>query len=218
MKYIPRGKQKMINLTVNGKSHSVDVEPDTPLLWVIRDNIGMMGTKYGCGIAQCGACTVHIDGQAVRSCGMTAGDAAGKKITTIEGLAENGVLTKVQKAWVEHDVPHCGTSCSTQAFCTLVNTPFSARPSMVVIFLPAASPAVMPQERTAWPSMCTVQAPHCAIPQPYLVPIMPMLSRITQSSGVSGSTSTLCDFPLTVRLIIFCFPLGMYFIQPPDRQ
>jgi isoquinoline 1-oxidoreductase alpha subunit len=98
----------MINLTINGKSHSIDVEPETPLLWVIRDNIGMTGTKYGCGIAQCGACTVHIDGQAVRSCGMTVGDAAGKKITTIEGLAENGVLTKVQKAWVEHDVPQCG--------------------------------------------------------------------------------------------------------------
>ena len=98
----------MINLTINGKSHSVDVEPDTPLLWVIRDTIGMTGTKYGCGIAQCGSCTVHIDGQAVRSCGMTVGDATGKKITTIEGLAENGVLTKVQKAWVEHDVPQCG--------------------------------------------------------------------------------------------------------------
>jgi isoquinoline 1-oxidoreductase alpha subunit len=103
-----RGGNTMINLTINGKSHSVDVEPDTPLLWVIRDNIGMTGTKYGCGITQCGACTVHIDGQAVRSCGMTAGDAAGKRITTIEGLAENGVLTKVQKAWVEHDVPQCG--------------------------------------------------------------------------------------------------------------
>jgi isoquinoline 1-oxidoreductase alpha subunit len=98
----------MLALTINGKSHNVDVEPDTPLLWVIRDTIGMMGTKYGCGIAQCGACTVHIDGQATRSCGMTAGDAVGKKITTIEGLAENGVLTKVQKAWVEHDVPQCG--------------------------------------------------------------------------------------------------------------
>jgi isoquinoline 1-oxidoreductase alpha subunit len=98
----------MLALTINGKSHRVDVEPDTPLLWVIRDTIGMTGTKYGCGIAQCGACTVHIDGQPTRSCGMTAGDAVGKKITTIEGLAENGVLTKVQKAWVEHDVPQCG--------------------------------------------------------------------------------------------------------------
>ena len=98
----------MINLTINGKSHSVDVEPETPLLWVIRDTIGMTGTKYGCGIAQCGACTVHIDGQAVRSCGMTVSDAAGKKITTIEGLAQNGVLTKVQQAWIDHDVPQCG--------------------------------------------------------------------------------------------------------------
>jgi isoquinoline 1-oxidoreductase alpha subunit len=98
----------MINLTINGKSHSVDVEPDTPLLWVIRDTLGMTGTKYGCGIAQCGSCTVHIDGAATRSCGMTVGDAAGKKITTIEGLAENGVLTKVQQAWVANDVPQCG--------------------------------------------------------------------------------------------------------------
>ena len=98
----------MINLTINGKSHSVDVEPDTPLLWVIRDTIGMTGTKYGCGIAQCGSCTVHIDGAATRSCGMTVGDAAGKKITTIEGLADNGVLTKVQQAWVEHYVTQCG--------------------------------------------------------------------------------------------------------------
>jgi len=98
----------MLRLTINGKSHDVDVEPDTPLLWVIRDSIGMTGTKYGCGIAQCGACTVHIDGVATRSCGVIAGDAVGKKITTIEGLAENGVLTKVQKAWVDLDVPQCG--------------------------------------------------------------------------------------------------------------
>ncbi len=98
----------MINLTINGKSHSVDVEPDTPLLWVIRDTIGMTGTKYGCGIAQCGACTVHIDGEATRSCGMQVSDAVGKKITTIEGLAQNGVPTKVQQAWVANDVPQCG--------------------------------------------------------------------------------------------------------------
>lgn len=98
----------MLRLTINGKSHDVDVEPDTPLLWVIRDSIGMTGTKYGCGIAQCGACTVHIDGAAVRSCGMTAGDAVGKKVTTIEGLAENGTLTKVQQAWIDLDVPQCG--------------------------------------------------------------------------------------------------------------
>jgi isoquinoline 1-oxidoreductase subunit alpha len=98
----------MLRLTINDKSHDVDVEPDTPLLWVIRDTIGMTGTKYGCGIAQCGACTVHIDGVATRACAVSVGDAAGKKVTTIEGLAENGVLTKVQQAWVDLDVPQCG--------------------------------------------------------------------------------------------------------------
>jgi len=98
----------MLRLTINGNSHDVDVEPDTPLLWVIRDTIGMTGTKYGCGIAQCGACTVHIDSVATRSCAVSVGDTAGKKVTTIEGLADNGVLTKVQQAWVDLDVPQCG--------------------------------------------------------------------------------------------------------------
>jgi isoquinoline 1-oxidoreductase subunit alpha len=98
----------MLLLTINEQSHDVDVEPDTPLLWVIRDTIGMTGTKYGCGIAQCGACTVHIDGVPTRACAVSVGDAAGKKVTTIEGLAENGVLTKVQQAWVDLDVPQCG--------------------------------------------------------------------------------------------------------------
>ncbi len=98
----------MIALIVNGQTHNVDVEPDTPLLWVLRDTLGMTGTKYGCGIAQCGACTVHIDGAAVRSCSVQVSDVAGKKIATIEGLAANGVLHKVQKAWLENDVPQCG--------------------------------------------------------------------------------------------------------------
>src|SRR2546427_6608329 len=98
----------MANLTINGKSISVDVEDDTPLLWAIRENVGLTGTKYGCGIAQCGACTVHIDGVAVRSCGMVVSDAVGKQITTIEGLAAGGTLHKVQKAWINHDVPQCG--------------------------------------------------------------------------------------------------------------
>ena len=98
----------MLHLTINGESRDVDVEPDTPLLWVIRDSIGMTGTKYGCGIAQCGACTVHINGVATRSCGMQAGDAVGKHITTIEGLAQNGTLTMVQQAWIDNDVPQCG--------------------------------------------------------------------------------------------------------------
>ena len=98
----------MLRLTINDKSYDVDVEPDTPLLWVIRDTIGMTGTKYGCGIAQCGACTVHIDGEATRSCAVLVGDVAGKKVTTIEGLAEDGKLTRVQQAWVDLDVPQCG--------------------------------------------------------------------------------------------------------------
>ena len=98
----------MTKLTINGKSFDLDVEPDTPLLWAIRETIGLTGTKYGCGIAQCGACTVHIEGVAVRSCGVQVGEASGKAITTIEGLAVNGVLTKVQQAWVNDDVPQCG--------------------------------------------------------------------------------------------------------------
>ena len=98
----------MPRLTINGTAHDVDVDPNTPLLWAIRENVGLTGTKYGCGIAQCGACTVHIDGVAVRSCGMVVGDAVGKQITTIEGLAANGVLHKVQKAWIDRDVPQCG--------------------------------------------------------------------------------------------------------------
>ena len=98
----------MVRLTINGAAHEVDVEPDTPLLWVIRDNVGLTGTKYGCGIAQCGACTVHIDGAAVRSCSMAVSDAVGKQITTIEGLAPDGALHRVQKAWIDLDVPQCG--------------------------------------------------------------------------------------------------------------
>jgi isoquinoline 1-oxidoreductase subunit alpha len=98
----------MPRLTINGTAHDVDVDANTPLLWVIRENVGLTGTKYGCGIAECGACTVHVDGVAVRSCGMVVGDVVGKQITTIEGLAANGVLTKVQKAWIDRDVPQCG--------------------------------------------------------------------------------------------------------------
>jgi isoquinoline 1-oxidoreductase alpha subunit len=98
----------MARLTINGKTLEVDVDPSTPLLWAIREQAGLTGTKYGCGITECGACTVHIDGQAVRSCGTTVAAAAGKQITTIEGLATNGVLHKVQKAWVDLEVPQCG--------------------------------------------------------------------------------------------------------------
>ena len=96
-------------LNINGKDVSVAASPDTPLLWVLRDELHLTGAKYGCGIAQCGACTVHIDGVATRSCSVPLGAvAAGAKITTIEGLAANAVLHKVQKAWLDNDVPQCG--------------------------------------------------------------------------------------------------------------
>jgi len=98
----------MISLMINGQTHNVDVEPDTPLLWAIRENVGLTGTKYGCGVAQCGNCTVHVDGVAMRSCSLPVSAAVGKKITTIEGLAVNGTLHKVQKAWLDHEVPQCG--------------------------------------------------------------------------------------------------------------
>ena len=98
----------MAALSVNGTTHQVDADPNTPLLWVLREHVGLTGTKYGCGIAQCGACTVHVDGVAMRSCSLPLAAVEGKKITTIEGLAQNGVLHKVQKAWLEHDVPQCG--------------------------------------------------------------------------------------------------------------
>jgi isoquinoline 1-oxidoreductase alpha subunit len=97
-----------IQLTINGKVHRVDVDSNTPLLWVIREQVGLTGTKYGCGIAQCGACTVMMDGAAVRSCVLPVSVAVGKKIQTIEGLAKNGKLTKLQQAWIEHQVPQCG--------------------------------------------------------------------------------------------------------------
>ena len=103
----------MITLTVNGRRHELDVEPETPLLWVIRDEIGLTGTKYGCGIAQCGACTVHLDGQAVRSCSMQVGDVGTQSITTIEGLAPER-RHPVQQAWIAEDVPQCGYCQSGQ--------------------------------------------------------------------------------------------------------
>jgi isoquinoline 1-oxidoreductase subunit alpha len=98
----------MPSLTINGTAFEIDAEMDTPLLWAIRDNAGLTGTKYGCGIAQCGACTVHIGGVATRSCSVPLSEAVGKQITTIEGLASNGALHKVQQAWVANDVPQCG--------------------------------------------------------------------------------------------------------------
>jgi len=104
----------MTELNVNGKKYKVDVDPDTPLLWVIREQVGLTGTKYGCGVGQCGACTVLFDGQAIRSCSIPVSAAAGKKVETIESLEKNGQLSKVQKAWVANQVPQCGYCQSGQ--------------------------------------------------------------------------------------------------------
>ena len=98
----------MARVTINGKALDLNVNPSTPLLWAIREQAGLTGTKYGCGVAQCGACTVHLDGAAVRSCVMPVSAAVGKQVTTIEGLASGSTLHKVQKAWVDLDVPQCG--------------------------------------------------------------------------------------------------------------
>jgi isoquinoline 1-oxidoreductase alpha subunit len=104
----------MISFTLNGKATKVDADPNTPLLWVLRDHLQMTGTKYGCGIAQCGACTVHLDGHAIRSCITPLSMASGKQVTTIEGLAETTLGKTVQEAWQEVDVPQCGYCQSGQ--------------------------------------------------------------------------------------------------------
>jgi isoquinoline 1-oxidoreductase alpha subunit len=98
----------MARLTINGKTSEVNVDPGTPLLWALREQVGLTGTKYGCGVAQCGSCTVHVDGKPVRSCIVPVSAVVGKQVTTIEGLATNGALHKVQQAWVDHEVPQCG--------------------------------------------------------------------------------------------------------------
>jgi isoquinoline 1-oxidoreductase alpha subunit len=98
----------MARFTVNGRPVDVSANPSTPLLWVLREQVGLTGTKYGCGVAQCGACTVHLDGAAIRSCVVPVAAAEGKQVTTIEGLAAGGTLHKVQKAWVDFEVPQCG--------------------------------------------------------------------------------------------------------------
>lgn len=97
----------MFELNVNGRIHRIDVEPEMPLLWALRDHLNLPGTKYGCGISVCGACTVHVDGRALRSCTLPVAQAVGKKIVTIEGLSQTG-LHRIQQAWIEHEVPQCG--------------------------------------------------------------------------------------------------------------
>ena len=98
----------MVTLKINGKTQEIDVEEDTPLLWVLRDSLGLTGTKFGCGVAACGACTVHVDGVATRTCVTPVGDVAGAEITTIEGLATGEMLHRVQQAWLDAQVPQCG--------------------------------------------------------------------------------------------------------------
>jgi aerobic-type carbon monoxide dehydrogenase small subunit (CoxS/CutS family) len=107
----------MITLTINGTEHNIDLEPDTPLLWALRDAVGLTGTKFGCGIAQCGACTVHINGRAMRSCSVPIGTLTGASITTIEGLSSDG-KHPVQQAWLAEDVPQCGYCQSGQIMAT----------------------------------------------------------------------------------------------------
>jgi isoquinoline 1-oxidoreductase subunit alpha len=118
----------MISLTVNGTSQRVDVSPDTPLLWVLRDNLGLTGTKYGCGMALCGACTVHVNGQATRSCVMPISAAAGKSVLTIEGLSHDG-SHPLQRAWIAEEVPQCGYCQSGQIMAAAVLLRENPRPS-----------------------------------------------------------------------------------------
>jgi isoquinoline 1-oxidoreductase subunit alpha len=117
-----------ISLVVNGMAHTVDVEPETPLLWVIRDSLKLTGTKFGCGIAQCGACTVMIDGRATRSCSIPVSEAAGKAVTTIEGLSTDGTHP-VQLAWIEFDVPQCGYCQSGQIMAAVALLKKSPKPT-----------------------------------------------------------------------------------------
>jgi aerobic-type carbon monoxide dehydrogenase small subunit (CoxS/CutS family) len=118
----------MTELRVNGKAYVVDVSLDTPLLWVIRETLGLTGTKFGCGMAQCGACTVHLDGEAVRSCVTPLGRAAGRDVTTIEGLSDD-VRHPLQQAWIAEDVPQCGYCQSGQIMAAAVLLRENPRPS-----------------------------------------------------------------------------------------
>jgi isoquinoline 1-oxidoreductase subunit alpha len=119
-----------IGLTVNGKAVSIEAEPDTPLLWAIRENLGLTGTKFGCGVAACGACSVHVNGEVTRSCSVPVSDVAGKSVTTIEGLkSADGALHKVQQAWIDAQVPQCGYCQSGQIMAAVALIQKSGAPS-----------------------------------------------------------------------------------------
>ncbi len=138
----------MAKLLINGKSHTVNVEPDTPLLWVIREHLQLTGTKFGCGMALCGACTVHLDGAAVRSCQTPVAQAAGKKITTIEGLHPQG-QHPLQLAWIAEQVPQCGY-CQSGQIMQASPTPATALPLRKVRRLSSAVMARPPSRRAGW--------------------------------------------------------------------
>src|SRR6266567_679468 len=123
------GGSQMADLSVNGRTHQVDADPDTPLLWVLREWVGLTGTKYGCGIAQCGACTVHLDGVATRSCSVPAGSVGEARITTIEGLSADGLSHPIQAAWLQHDVPQCGYCQSGQIMAAAALLQTNPKPS-----------------------------------------------------------------------------------------
>ena len=119
----------MIQLTINGQARTLDLEPEMPLLWALRDELGLTGTKFGCGMALCGACTVHLDGAPIRSCSTPLSAAAGKKITTIEAMSADPVGKKVQAAWLKHDVPQCGYCQSGQIMSAVALLKGKANPS-----------------------------------------------------------------------------------------
>jgi len=120
----------MVQLTVNGKAQNLDIDPDTPVLWAVREQLGLNGTKFGCGASLCGACTVHIDGEPVRSCVTPLSDAEGKEVTTIEGIAApDGTLHAVQEAWIKHQVPQCGYCQSGQIMSAVALLKENADPS-----------------------------------------------------------------------------------------
>ena len=162
----------MANLTINGKSINIDVEPDTPLLWAIRENVGLTGTKYGCGIAQCGACTVHVDGVAMRSCGVTVSEAAGKQITTIEGLESDGDLHPLQEMFIEHDGFQCG-------FCTSGQIMSAA--------------AMIEEAKAGWPSAATVD-----VTEPFTIAD---LSKAEIRERMSGNLCRCSCYPNIVAAI-----------------
>ena len=119
----------MVTFTLNGALRTVDVEDDTPLLWVLRDTLGLTGTKFGCGVSACGACTVHVDGEATRTCILPVSDVEGRSVTTIEGLAARGNLHKVQQAWIDHQVPQCGYCQSGQIMAAVALLDEKPRPT-----------------------------------------------------------------------------------------